>query len=392
MKRIDELDVANKKVIVRVDYNVSIENDKILDTKRIDDSFETLDYLVNKGAKIILLSHFGRIKSEEDKNSNSLLPVYEYIKSLNKYDIIFVSTPMGEELDNNVNTLKPGQILLVENTRFLDLDGNLESGNDVQLAMYWASLADIYVDEAFGCMHRNHASIVGIPKFIPGGIGFLVEKELENINKITTNPERPLTVIMGGAKLEDKIDLIYSLAENADHILLGGGIANTFLKAKSMNTGSSLVSESHIVNAKQVMAEYPDKIVYPIDVITSPSYSETIYNHKEVENIDVDDFIGDIGPKTIQTYAEIIFSSKTIFLNGTMGIYEKKEFSNGTNEILRLVANSKAFKVVGGGDAASALKKFNHVADVNFVSTGGGATLKYLVDGTLPGLQILENK
>lgn len=392
MKKLNEIDVTNKRVIVRVDYNVTIVDDKILDTKRIDDSFPTLDYLISKGASIILLSHFGRIKDENDKKNNTLKPVYEYIKNLNKYDILFSDKPMGETLDKMVNLLKPGQIILAENTRFLDLEGNLESGNDVQLAMYWASLADIYIDDAFGCMHRNHASIVGIPKYIPGAIGFLVEKELENINKIIVSPTRPFTVIMGGAKLEDKIALIYSLAEIADHILLGGGIANTFINAEGLNTGTSLISENHIISAKQVLTEYKDKILYPTDVITSPSYSESKYDHKNINNISVDDFIGDIGPKTIQTYAEIIKSSKTIFINGTMGIYEKKEFSNGTNEILSLVSNSKAFKVVGGGDAASALKKFNHTSDVDFVSTGGGATLKYIADKTLPGLKALDEE
>ena len=261
MQRLNEIDIKNKRVIVRVDYNVSVSNGSIIDTKKIDDSFPTLDYLVENGAKIILLSHFGRVKNEEDKKTNSLKPVYEYIKSLGKYDITFVDSPMGDNLDKAVQSLLPGQIVLAENTRFLDLQGKLESGNDVQLGMYWASLADVYIDDAFGSMHRAHASVVGIPKYIPHGIGFLVEKELDNLNRIITSPERPFTVIMGGAKLDDKIALIYSLAEIADHILVGGGIANTFLKAKGYNTGTSLISDDYIDNASQVLIEYHDKIL-----------------------------------------------------------------------------------------------------------------------------------
>ena len=390
MKRLKDIDVKDKKIIVRVDYNVPIENGVIKDTKRVDDSFNTLDYLIDNNAKIILLSHFGRINQEEDKEDNTLFPVYEYIKGLNKYDIVFSDTPMGDSLDKIVESLKPKQIVLVENTRFLDLNGNLESGNDIQLSMYWASLADIYIDDAFGCMHRKHASIVGIPKYLPSAIGFLVERELNNIDKLLDNPERPFTVIMGGAKLEDKIELIYSLAEVSDYVLVGGGIANTFIEANGYNIGTSLVSKKHLVIAKQIMAEYPEKIVYPIDAITAPTYSQSIYEHKNVDNLDVDDYIGDIGPATIQKYESIILKSKTIFVNGTMGVYEKKEFSNGTHEILSIVGKANAYKVVGGGDASSALKKFKCEDKVNFVSTGGGATLKYLANKTLPGLDVLK--
>ena len=390
MKTLKDIDVKNKRVIVRVDYNVPIVDSIITNTKRIDDSFKTLDYLVENGARILLLSHFGRVKSEKDKESNSLLPIYDYIKSLDKYEIFFCDYPMGEDLELSFNKLAPGQILLAENTRYLDLNGDLESGNDVQLSMYWAHLADVYIDDAFGCMHRSHASVIGIPKYIPGAIGLLVEKELLNLNKLIDNPQRPFTVVMGGAKLEDKISLIYSLAEIADHILLGGGIANTFLKAQGFNTGTSLVSDDSIEIAKQLLMEYPEKIVCSVDSITSPSYSESIYEHKKNENIGVDDYIGDIGPETINIYKGIISESKTIFVNGTMGVYEKKEFSNGTNEILSAVGETKAFKVVGGGDAGSALKKFNKEDKIDFVSTGGGATLKYIADRTLPGLEILK--
>lgn len=392
IKYLKDIDVKEKKVIVRVDYNVPIENGKIANTKKIDDSLETIDYLVKENAKIIILSHFGRVKTEEDKAANSLKPVYDYLKSLDKYDILFSAVPMGEMLDTMARTLNPGQIVLVENTRFMDLKGNLESECDVQLAMYWASLADVYVDDAFGSMHRNHASITGIPKYIPSAVGFLVEKEVENLKPLITEPKRPFVVIMGGAKLEDKIELIYSLAETADHILLGGGIANTFLRALGYDVGSSLVSNESLVKARAITQEFKDKIVLPKDVITSPSYSETTYELKALEEIVPDDVIGDIGSKAIENYKKILEKAETIFINGTVGIYEQKPFSNGTQEILRLVAESKAKKIVGGGDAGTAVKKFGYTDQMDFISTGGGSTLSYIADHTLPGLEVIGLK
>ena len=392
IKFLKDIDVEDKRVILRVDYNVPIEDGKITNTKKIDDSFETIDYLVKKNAKIIILSHFGRVKTEEDKEKNSLKPVFDYIKSLDKYDILFSSVTMGEMLTTMARNLKPGQMILAENTRFLDLNGNLESSCDAQLSEYWAELADVYVDDAFGSMHRNHASITGIPKHLPSAAGFLVEKEVTNIYPLISNPERPFVVIMGGAKLDDKIELIYSLAEEADHILLGGGIANTFLKAAGYDIGSSLVSDDAIRNAKAILQEFPDKIILPKDVITSPSYIKDKYELKSVEDIVIDDIIGDIGSAAIENYKRILESAKTIFINGTVGIYEEKPFSNGTQEILRILKEVPAKKIVGGGDAGTAVKKFGYESDMDFISTGGGSTLTYIANRTLPGLLALEAK
>jgi len=386
-----DIDVKDKKVILRVDYNVPIENGVITNTKKVDDSFATLDYLVKMNAKIIILSHFGRVHSEEDKEKNSLKPVFDYIKSLNKYNILFSSVIVGEMLDTMSKNLQPGQIILVENTRFMDLQGNLESSCDIQLSAYWASLADIYIDDAFGSMHRNHASITGIPKHIPSAAGFLVEQEITHLRPLIKNPERPFVVVMGGAKLDDKIELIYSLAELADYILVGGGIANTFLKAAGYDIGSSLVSKDAIINAHAIMKEFPDKIILPKDVITSPSYSKDIYELKKVDSIVIDDVIGDIGSRAIENYTKIINMAKTIFLNGTVGIYEQKPFSNGTQEILRIISESKAKKIVGGGDAGTAVKKFNYENKMDFISTGGGASLSYIAHKTLPGLEAIDN-
>lgn len=390
MQYINEANLTEKKVILRLDYNVPIENGKIVNTKKIDDTFETIDYLIEKKAKIIILSHFGRIKTEDDKLNNSLKPVYDYIKSLEKYNILFCSEAMGQMLDIMSKNLLPGQIILVENTRFLDLNGNIESSCDIQLSEYWANIADIYINDAFGSMHRNHASITGIPKYLPSYAGFLVKKEISNLEPLINNPESPFIVIMGGAKLDDKIELIYSLAEVSDKILIGGGIANTFLKATGVDVGSSLVSDTALKNAEAIMKEFPDKIVLPTDVITSPSYSNNTYELKQIENIVIDDIIGDIGSKTIAKYKEIIDSARTIFINGTVGMYEQKPFSNGTQEILSIISSTKAKKIVGGGDAGAAVKKFGYQDKVDFVSTGGGASLMYIADHTLKGIEAIK--
>lgn len=390
IKYLKDIDITEKTVILRTDFNVPIQDGTILDTKKIDEALHTIDYLVEKKAKIIILSHFGRVKTEEDKLKNSLKPVFDYIKSLEKYDILFSAVSMGEMLDTMSKNLKPGQMILVENTRFLDLNGNLESGCDIQLSMYWASLADYYIDDAFGSMHRNHASITGIPKYLPAAAGLLVEKEVENLKPLIEKPAKPFIVVMGGAKLDDKIGLIYSLIEIADYCLIGGGIANTFLKAAGFDVGSSLVSNEAIATAKAIMQEYPDKLILPKDVITSPSYSESTYELKKIDEIVIDDVIGDIGSSAISNYKRIINTAKTIFVNGTVGMYESKPFSNGTGEILRIIAEADAKKIVGGGDAAAACKKFGVDSKMDFISTGGGATLYYIANRMLPGLKALE--
>lgn len=390
VKTIKEKDLQNKKVIMRVDYNVTLVNGQIQSSKKIDDTFQTIDYLINQNCSIILLSHFGRVKSAEDKENNSLKPIYEYIKNLNKYDIYFCGTPKGNELVEKVRSLAPKQILLVENTRFLDLEDKLESNCDDGLSQYWASLAEFYIDDAFGSMHRNHASVTGIPKYLPSAIGFLAEKEINNLNVLLNNPPKPFVVIMGGAKLEDKIELIYTLAEKADYMLLGGGIANTFLKAAGFHLGASLYSKESVEVAKALMQEFPDKIILPKDVITSPSFSETIYELKPIHEVEIDDVIGDIGYEAINNYKKIIDNAATIFINGTVGMYEKLQFSNGTQEILRIVGEAKGIKVVGGGDALSAVKKFKQEEKMNFISTGGGATLSYIANGTLPGIEAIK--
>ena len=392
IKLLSDMDLDNKKVIVRVDYNVPVKDGSILDDNRITSSFETIDYLLDHDCKIILLSHFGKVKKEGDKKENSLAIVYDYIKNLDRYDILFCDTPMGPKLDEMADNLEAGQILLVENTRFLDLNGNLESSCDAQLSTYWAGLADLYVDDAFGCMHRNHASVTGIPKYLPGCIGLLTQKEIKNLANLINVEERPFVVIMGGAKLDDKIDLIYTLIEKADFVLLGGGIANTFLKANGYNVGESLISKDKLADAKAITEEFKDKIILPKDVIASPTFSEVKYQLKTLDEVTADDVIGDIGVEAIKNYTRIIDSAKLIFVNGTVGMYEKKEYSNGTGEILRAIADYSAKKIVGGGDAAASVKKYKLADKMDFISTGGGASLTYIAQGSLLGLDALNQQ
>ena len=389
IKTLRENPIKDSTVILRADYNVTIVDGKIMSTKKIDSSFETIDNLIENGNKIIILSHFGRVKSESDRDKNTLRPVYEYIKSLGKYKINFCETVVGEKLDRAVEELQSGEILLVENTRFADLDGKLESSCDVQLSLYWAGLANYFVLDAFGSMHRAHASVTGIARYLPSRVGFLVEKEITNLKRLVENPEKPFIVLMGGAKLDDKIELLYSLIEKADYVLLGGGIANTFLKAAGYKIGASLSSNDSLDKAGMILSEYRDKIVLPKDAICSPSYNDEVAL-KDLDEIEQDDVIGDIGPKAIENYKRIIATAKTIFLNGTVGIYEKKYFSNGTQEVLNAISKTEALKIVGGGDAASAVEKFNYADKMDFVSTGGGATLEYIASGSLVGIEAIE--
>ena len=389
-KYINEVNIKNKRIIMRVDYNVPITNGLISDTKKIDATFETLDYLVSQNCKIIILSHIGRITDESSKAKNSLKPVFDYIKKKNKYDIIFCGEPKKPMLDTICKNLHPKQIVLVENVRYMDIPNNLESGCDDNYSIYLASFADIYVNDAFASMHRNHASVTGIPKYIPSYFGLLVKKELENLKVLQKNIRRPFVVVMGGAKLDDKIELMRSLLKKADKVLIGGGIANAFLKALDFDIGATSVTDQSVIAAKELLRDFSNKLVVPKDVIASPSYSDSSYTMKKVSDVVIDDVLGDIGFEAIKNYTKFIKEAKTIFVNGTMGIYEQKEFADGTRLILEEVANNKnAIRIVGGGDAGAALKKFNLEKQMSYISTGGGATLKYIADGTLPGIEII---
>ena len=385
-KTIRDFSLENKKVIIRVDFNVPIKDGVITDDNRIVESLETIKYALEKCAKVILMSHLGRVKTKEDLEKNSLKVVSERLSSLLNKDVIFAPSTRGEELENKINNLKPGEVLLMENTRFEDLDCKKESSNDECLAKYWASLGDIFINDAFGTSHRSHASNVGIASYLPSGVGFLIEKELLALEKVN-NPERPLTVIIGGSKVSDKIGLIENLVKKCDNVLIGGGMAFTFLKAKGFEIGKSLLDEESIDFCKSILKNHPNVII-PVDSVETDEISEDASTNVVV---DVQKIGIDIGPKTIELFERILNKSKTIIWNGPVGMFEYEKFSNGTKEICNILASSNAFTIVGGGDTASAIKKFGFKDKMNHVSTGGGATLEFLEGKQLPGIEIIED-
>ncbi len=392
-KNIQNMDVKNKRIVLRVDYNVPIQNGQIMDDSKIKESLDTIQYLLAENCKIVILSHLGKIKSEEDKLKYTLEPVANHLKKLLNTEIYFTKDILSPDLVNRVLQLQPKEILMLENTRFADYPDRLESSNDAQLAMFWASLGDIFVNDAFGSLHRTHASNYGIAKYIPSCIGFLIQKEIFSLDKLIFNPKRPFVVVMGGAKVDDKIELIENLIEKCDFLLFGGGIANTCLKALYFNIGQSLASQNDniIKRLQKIMLHNKDKIGLPLDAIVGSSYDESYVKYKTIDKIDENDIILDIGTKTLEKYKKYIENAKTIFINGTMGLYENIKFANGTKEFFDMISNTSAVTIVGGGDSASAVKNLGFASKFTYISSGGGATLKYLGTRNLPALEaILE--
>lgn len=390
-KTIKDYNLEGKKVIIRVDFNVPIKDGIIQDDNRIKQSLETINYALENNAKIILLSHLGRIKTEEDKKANTLEPVALRLSELLDKEIIYVTETRGELLEQEINNMKNGDIILVENTRFEDIDEKKESTNNEELGKYWASLGDIFINDAFGTSHRAHASNVGIASNLPNGIGFLIEKELNIIEPAIKNPKRPFTVILGGSKVNDKIGVIKNLVNIADNILIGGGMAFTFLKAAGMPIGSSLLDEENIDFCKQMLEQYKEKIILPIDVITSTNI-ETPENIKEcfISDIKEQDIGLDIGHQTIKLFKTILDESKTIIWNGPVGKFEISEYSNGTKELCEIIKN-KEITIIGGGDTASAVINLGYEDAFTHISTGGGASLEMLEGKILPGIDMIED-
>lgn len=393
-KTLKNTDVKDKRVVLRCDFNVPMKDGIILDDSKIRESLETINYLIEQNCKIVILSHFGKVKTKEDKINNSLEPVYNKLRELLKREIYFSHQTRAVNLYLQVNSLLPKDILLLENTRFEDLNGNLESGCDPQLSMYWASLCDVFVMDAFASAHRKHASTYGISKYVPSCIGFLVEKELIALKKFIIDGEKPLTVVMGGAKIEDKIELIESFLNKCDYLLLTGGIANTFLKVLNINIGGSLASKNPEIleKVKNLLLTYRDKIMLPLDVIVASTYDSEYVKYKHLNELDSDDIIVDCGNKTIEKYKTAVMNSKTVFVNGTMGKYEDRRFSNGTKEFFRMLQDSERIVVVGGGDSVSAVNNFGYGDSFTYLSSGGGATLKFLTDENLPGLAGIDEE
>lgn len=391
MKTIQDFDLNNKKVIIRVDFNVPHKGDQITDDNRIKMSLETIQYALSKGAKVILMSHLGRVKSEEDKIENNLEIVVPRLEQLLNQKVLFSSVTRGQELEEKVNQLKPGQALLVQNTRYEDLDGKKESSNDLELSKYWANLGDIFINDAFGTCHRSHASNVGIASLLPSGIGFLVEKELKALDM--KNAEKPLSIILGGSKVSDKISLIENLAQIADYILIGGGMAYTFLKASGIEIGASLLDEDSIPFCQKMLQQYSDKIILPIDSVNAVEIKEnTEYRECFINEIKPNEIGLDIGYNTVKLFRSYLEKSKTIIWNGPVGMFEVKPFDQGTKAICEVLKNIPAKKIVGGGDTASAVIQLGYQNIFDHISTGGGASLELLEGKKLPGVEVIYEK
>ena len=385
MKTIEDFDLQGKRVLIRVDFNVPIKEGKITDDNRIRESLKTINYAISNNAKVILLSHLGRVKEEADLAKNNLLPVSVRLSELLGKDVKFINVTRGPELENAINEMNNGDVILIQNTRYEDLDGKKESGNDPELGKYWASLGDIFINDAFGTSHRAHASNVGIASNLPSGIGYLVEKELNNMLPVINNPERPFTVILGGSKVSDKIGVIDNLINKCDYLLIGGGMAYTFLKAKGMEVGSSLVEDDFIDYCKEVLNK-TDKIILPVDHVVSDSLeSDKSHITKEIASGEMG---LDIGPETINLFKEYITKSKTIIWNGPVGVFENEMYQNGTKSICEMF-NTNQTVIIGGGDSASAVINLGYKDRVTHISTGGGASLELLEGKDLPGISII---
>ena len=390
-KTVKDVDVKGKSVLLRCDFNVPIDKfGNITDTKRIDESVTTINYLLNNNAKIILCSHMGKPKGQFDKKF-SLAPVAIYLSEILKKDVKLAEDVVGESAVKTVGSLKPGEVCMLENLRFEPG----EEENDDEFSKKLASFAQIYVNDAFGTCHRAHASTVGVAKYLPAVCGFLIEKEIIEISKIVNNPVRPLTAILGGAKISDKINVIDSLLEKVDTIIIGGGMSYTFMNALGYAVGNSICESDKISFAKDMMAKAKEKNVkflLPLDIVIANKYSSDA-DHK-ITNADSipEGWMGlDIGPKTIELFSEIILNSGTVVWNGPVGVFEWENFESGTFGIAKALSESKAISIVGGGDSAAAIDKFG-LSEITHISTGGGAFLKFLEGKELAGLEVIEDK
>ena len=394
-KTLKDINVKNKKVLVRCDFNVPLDEEgNITDDIRITSSMPTISYLLDNGASVILMSHLGRPKGQALKEY-SLIPVAKRLSELLGKSVLFedCDTVVDDKVKADAQKLKPGDIMLLQNTRFR----KEEEKNNGDLAKDLASLGDLFVNDAFGTAHRAHSSNVGICSYLPSAVGFLVEKEIEVMGNALENPKRPLTAILGGAKVSEKIAVIENLLNIADNILIGGGMMFTFLKAEGFNTGSSLLEEDKVELAKELIEKAKVKnvkLILPVDTVVAKEFK----NDTEFFTTDSDkipnEFMGlDIGEKTIEIFNNVIKNSKTIIWNGPLGVFEMDNFAKGTNSIARCIAKNKdAVSIIGGGDSAAAVEKIGLGDKITHISTGGGASLEFLEGKTLPGIEAVDNK
>ena len=390
MKTIKDVNLENKKVLIRCDFNVPMKEGKIVDDTRITAALPTIQYALDNNAKVILFSHLGRVKEEADLTKNNLAPVAKRLEELLNKAVTFVDETRGKKLETAIANMNNKDIILVQNTRYEDLDGKKESKNDPELGAYWASLGDIFVNDAFGTIHRAHASNVGIASNIESCIGFLIEKELAALKELD-NPAHPFVVVLGGAKVADKIGVIENLVKKADKILIGGGMAFTFLKVEGYEIGNSLLDEENIEFCKKIVEEYPEKIVLPVDAAVTTEYSENEeYKVKDINNLEYNEMGLDIGPNTEKLFENYLKEANIAVWNGPLGVYEFEKYKQGTNHILKFVVDNNIKIILGGGDIVAAASTAGYKDKVYHASTGGGATLEYLEGKTLPGLEAIK--
>lgn len=396
---VEDLDLAGKKVLMRVDFNVPIKDGVVGDDNRIVAALPTIKYVLDHQGKAILFSHLGRIKKEDDKPGLSMRPVAERLSNLLNMLVTFVPVTEGPQLEDAIAKMEDGQVLVVQNTRYEDVkDGEYvkrESGNDPELGKYWASLGDLFINDAFGTAHRKHASNVGIASNMPGkaAAGFLMEKEIKFLGDAVTNPVRPFVAILGGAKVSDKIGVINNLLDKADKVIVGGGMTYTFYAAKGIKIGNSLVEEDKIDVAKEILEKAGDKLVLPVDNVVADKFANDA-NTKVVEG-DIDDgwMALDIGPKSIEEFKKVLADAKTVVWNGPMGVFEMGNFAKGTLEVGQFLGTLEgATTIVGGGDSTAAAKQLGISDKLTHISTGGGASLAYLEGDVLPGIAAISDK
>ena len=392
-KIVSDLNVNGKVVLIRVDFNVPMKDSVITDDNRIVQALPTIKYVVENNAKVVLFSHLGRVKVEEDKAGKSLAPVAKRLEELLGQTIKFVPHTRGPVLEEAIKALNPGEILMFENTRFEDIDGKKESKNDPELGKYWASLGDVFVNDAFGTAHRSHASNVGIAANIDEvAAGFLLEKEIKFIGGAVDEPARPFVAILGGAKVGDKIGVIKNLLKKADKILIGGGMSYTFFKTLGYEIGTSICEDDKLQLAQELLDEAKGKIVLADDILITTEFSnDTPVAVVDFDKIPADQMGLDIGPKTLAKYTKILKTAQTVVWNGPVGVFEFSNFAGGTIGVCEALASlENATTIIGGGDSAAAVIQNGFADKVAHISTGGGASLEYLEGKILPGVACVD--